>query len=185
MNYIKLTGLLPLAGLLAFGAAHAQGDASQQPPSGRDQQFLTYAAEDNQAEIQLCLIAEKRAVDPALNAFARLMVDDHVQVESRLAALGAELHAKLSDAIGKDGQETMSKLTPLSGREFEQTFIEAQIKDHSNDIDKYSKEARETQNQRIRQYASETIPLLKQHLALARAVKTQLGGQTVGKSGKP
>ena len=49
-----------------------------------DQNFLSAAAEDSQAEIQLCLVAEKRATNPALKAFARLMVDDHVEIERRL-----------------------------------------------------------------------------------------------------
>jgi len=49
-----------------------------------DQNFLSSAAKDSQAEIQLCLVAEKRATNPALKAFARLMVDDHVEIERRL-----------------------------------------------------------------------------------------------------
>jgi putative membrane protein len=145
---------------------------------------LSYAAEDNQAEIQLCLLAEKRATNPALKAFARLMVIDHVEIESRLATLGNELQADLSDGIGKEGQETRSKLTPLTGGDFEHAFMQAQIKDHSNDIEKFSNEAQTTKNGRINQFATETIPILKQHLALAHAVEAQLGSRTVGKSDK-
>jgi len=70
----------------------------------------------------------------------------------------------------------------LTGDDFEHAFIRAQIKDHSDDIDKFSDEARATQNLRIQQFATETIPILQQHLALARAVEKQLGARTVGKS---
>lgn len=177
----KFASGLVLIGLLALGPARAQQQAGQEPLGGKDRQFLNYAAEDNQAEIQLCLLAEKRATSPALKAFARLMVDDHVEVESRLAALGNELHADLSDGIGKDGQETQSKLAPLTGNGFESAFMQAQIKDHSEDIQKFSDEVRSTQNTRIKQFANETVPILQQHLALARAVEAQLGG-TVGTS---
>jgi putative membrane protein len=166
------------------------GSQASAQPSGAslaaaDQKFLNYAAEDNQAEIQLCLVAEKRALDPALKAFARLMVDDHAGIESRLAALGNELQVDLPDGIGKEGRETASKLQPLQGREFETEFIKAQIKDHSDDLEKFSQEQKSTQNDRIRQFATETVPLLQQHLALARAVETQLGNsQTVGKGNR-
>ena len=145
-----------------------------------DHKFLEYAAQDNQAEIQLCLIAEKRAANPALKGFARLMINDHVEVESRLAALGNELHANLPDDVGKEGEETLSKLKPLGGQEFEQKFMQAQIKDHSDDIQKYSTETNETQNQRVRQFATETISILQQHLALARIVDAQIEKQTTG-----
>lgn len=68
----------------------------------------------------------------------------------------------------------------MTGSSFESAFMQAQIKDHSNDIETFSDEARSTQNTRIKQFATETIPILQQHLALARAVEAQLG--TVGKS---
>jgi putative membrane protein len=90
---------------LAVGQAHAERpDRSSASVSQADQKFLEYAAEDNQAEIQPCLLAEKRAQNPALKAFARLMVDDHVEIESRLAAVGSELRTELPDGMGKEGE---------------------------------------------------------------------------------
>jgi putative membrane protein len=171
---------------LCLGPLRAQQPSAEKSGAldQADQKFLDYAAEDNQAEIQLCLVAEKRATNPALKAFARLMVDDHAEIESRLSALGNELQARLPDGIGEDGQKTSSELKPLYGQDFERAFMEAQIKDHSNDVDKFSKEKASTQNQRIRQFASETIPILQQHLALARAVNAQIGNQTIGNAGK-
>jgi putative membrane protein len=172
-----------LAAAFVMGQSRSQGtdQASASLPEA-DHKFLNYAAEDNQAEIQLCLIAEKRAGDPAIKAFARLMVDDHVEIESRLAALGNQLKSDLPDGIGKDGQQTEAKLQPLQGSQFEAEFMQAQIKDHSDDLQKFKQEAQSTQNDRIRQFATETIPILEQHPALARAVEGQLH-QTSGRAG--
>jgi putative membrane protein len=179
--FIGLMSLLTGSQVLSCQALAQQSGA---PLAAADQKFLNYAAEDNQAEIQLCLVAEKRALDPALKAFARLMVDDHAGIESRLAALGNEMQAGLPDGVGKEGQETASRLQPLQGREFETEFMKAQIKDHSNDIEKFTQQQKSTQNERIRQFASETIPILQQHLALAQAVEKQLGSQTVGQGSR-
>jgi putative membrane protein len=112
------------------------------------------------------------------------MVDDHAEIERRLAALGNELQARLPDGIGEEGQKTSSELKPLYGSDFERKFMEAQIKDHSSDHEKFSNEQRATQTDRIRQFASETIPILQQHLALARAVEAKLDDQTTGSAGK-
>lgn len=175
-------GAVAVLVVLSIGPLRAQEQASKasEAPDQTAQKFLSYAAEDNQAEIRLCLMAEKRAANPALKAFARLMVDDHVEVESRLAALGNELQIDLTDDVGKEGEQTLAKLKPLNGQEFERQFMQAQIKDHSDDIEKYSNEKKTTKNERIRQFATETIPILQQHLALARAVDAQLENQTIG-----
>lgn len=61
-----------------FGA----GRQANQPLSPQDMQWLHYAATDNQGEIQECLLAEKHAQSLAVKAFARLMVDDHIAIES-------------------------------------------------------------------------------------------------------
>lgn len=61
-----------------------------------DQNFLSSAAEDSQTEIELCLVAKKRATNLALKAFARLMVDDHVDIERRLR-VGSERSAIKAD----------------------------------------------------------------------------------------
>lgn len=156
MHLSKLASGLALIGLVAFSPAHGQQQAGNESLGDKDQQFMNYAAEDNQAEIQLCLLAEKRATNPALKAFARLMVDDDVAIESRLAALANELHADLPNGIGKEGQETRSKLAPLTGNGFENAFMKAQIKDHSGDIQKFSDEAQSTQNTRIEQFAKDS-----------------------------
>lgn len=183
---MSLASAAAVVSVFLLGSLHAQQHTSANTSAldQADHKFLDYAAEDNQAEIQLCLVAEKRATNPALKAFARLMVDDHVEIESRLAALGNELRVSLPDGIGEDGQKTASRLKPLNGTEFEREFVQAQIKDHSDDIEKFSKEQESTQNDRIREFATETIPILRQHLALARAVDAQVGNKTIGSADK-
>ena len=175
MAHLRLLAIVTVLTAAVTVQARSQGtEQASGTLAGADQRFLSYAAEDNQAEIQLCMIAEKRAVDPALKAFARLMLDDHAEIESRLAALANQLKAELPDGIGSEGEQTRAKLQPLQGGAFEREFIQLQIKDHSEDLEKFSQQVRATRNDRIRQFATETIPLLQQHLALAHAVDAQL-----------
>jgi putative membrane protein len=109
---VTLTTLAFAAALaLPAYAQNAGGPASSsRSPNGQtgvsqqDKQFLDYAAQDNQAEIQTCLIAEKQAQAPGVKAFARLMVDDHVQIESQLAATGSAESVDLPNGVGQEGQ---------------------------------------------------------------------------------
>jgi len=181
MNFVPVFAALAFLAVAAWPAAaqptnpphHAALRADPQPLSDADKQFLAFAAEDNQAEIQLCLLAEKRAVDPALKAFARLMVNDHVAIESRLAALANDVQAQLPDGVGDEGERTRAELKGLAGDQFDRKFLAAQIEDHSKDIEKFS-QAADRGSEGASRFASETLPILRQHLALARAVQTQL-----------
>ena len=156
--------------------------ASSQSLTPEDHAFLNYAAQDNQAEIQLCLVAEKVAPAGAVKAFARLMVNDHVQIENHLAILANDLNLELPNGLGKDGQETMSRLKDLHGATFDRSFMEAQVSDHSSDLKKYDDEIKATKNDGIRSYAAETVSVLKQHLDLARAVLDAIKGQSSSSS---
>ena len=167
-----------IAMLIAFPAcaqtSKQPGDTGQGTLSGEDKKFLDYAAEDNQAEIQLCLLAEKNAKAPALKAFARLMVSDHVGIESRLAALINREEVEVPIGVGKEGQETFSKLAKLKGEEFDREFIAAQIEDHGHDLERFGQEKSSTKDEGVRQFASETMPILQQHHKLAQAVQAAM-----------
>lgn len=157
------------------GESHGpQPGNGQQHLSRQDQQWLDYAATDNQAEIEECLLAEKKAHSPALKAFARLMVDDHVNIESQLAALVNGQSFSVPNGAGQKNAKTLSEMESLQGAQFDHRFLEHQISDHSDDLGKFSDEIRATQNPDIRSYASETLPILQQHLELAKAVKASL-----------
>ena len=103
------------------GSRAQEGHGRVSELSQTDRKFLNFAAQDNQAEIPLCLVAENRASNVAVRTFARLMVDDHAEIESRLAALGNDLKLSddLPDGIGNDGKMTASKVMRLRGKQFE------------------------------------------------------------------
>ena len=165
------------------GGASSQSDASQangkQQMSQQDRQWLDYAATDNQGEIQQSLFAEKKAQSLALKAFVRLMVNDHVQLESQLAALVNGQSVSVPTGPGEKATKLISEMQNLQGSAFDRRFIAEQIKDHGDDIRKFSEEIQKTHDPAIRHFASEGLPMLKQHLALAKAVQASMkeGGE--------
>lgn len=158
-------------------AASASPRSGQQGGSAQpDRDFLSYVAQDNQGEIQLCLLAEKKARNPALKAFARLMVDDHVQIESQLAALAGTMQVTLPNDVGEESRRTLAQLEPQSGDVFDRNFLDHQVDDHGHDLDRFRKEADATRNGDVKHFAEITMPILRQHLELAKAVQARIGG---------
>lgn len=146
--------------------------------SSADKDFITYAAQDNHAEIEACLLAENRAADDAVKAFTRLMVDDHVQIASRLAAMTNVEGTEAPNGVGEEGQKTLSELKEQPAGKFDRQFMQHQIKDHEHDLQRFKEIQSQTENSRLKQFASETYPILQQHLALAKAVEELLGAQS-------
>lgn len=170
---------LPILSVLIFSVvpAFAQMQENEHKLSSQDKDFVTYVAQDNHAEIEACLLAENRAADPAVKAFTRLMVDDHVQIASRLAALTNAEGTEAPNGIGEEGQKTLSELKDLPDGKFDRQFMEHQIKDHQHDLQRFQEIQTQTQNLRLRQFAAETYPILQQHLALAKAVDQSIEAQ--------
>ena len=54
------------------------------------------------------------------------------------------------------------------------TDLKAQIEDHENDVKKFSNIEKTTQNEGVKRFAAETLPILQQHAHLAKAVKSSL-----------
>ena len=66
------------------------------------------------------------------------MVNDHVGVESRLAALANGEQIDLLNGNGEEGDKTLSKMQLTKAADFDNEFLKAQIEDHANDIKKFS-----------------------------------------------
>ncbi len=176
---MRFLPLFCLALMATPALAQSNGDTHKITDS--DRQFLAYVNEDNQAELQICQFAEQNARSPAVRAFARLMVDDHKEMANRLTDLVKREQIQLPAGMP---QQTMAKITPKSGVNFDGDFIGAQVQHHSNDLQRFETVQSKTQDAGLRQFAAETAPILQQHLALAQAVAGSLGGQqTIGRGG--
>ncbi len=58
----------------------------------------------------------------------------------------------------------------LSGRRFDQEYIQVQVADHEKTIPIFETEAKQGQNTMIKNFAQNMIPVLQQHLAEAKAL---------------
>lgn len=137
----------------------------------KDQHFLQHAARDNQGEIRLALMAVKQAANPAVRAYARLMVNDHVALETQLANVMGELRVPSANGLTQEDRSDRQKLRPLYGTRFDLTFMQAQVQDHAQDVQNFARELQTTRTFQVSALAATTLPVLQQHLALAEAVQ--------------
>ena len=88
--------------------AFAQGSSQQAHALPQQaQQLVNHLAETNQGEIQLAILAENQASNPAVKAFARLTADDHIEAENNVSFVADQYGVKLSNGLTPQDQKTL------------------------------------------------------------------------------
>jgi putative membrane protein len=152
---------------LAAGTAFCAGPATTTTQMS-DSTFAKKADEGNLAEVKLARLAESKAQSPAVKKFARRIIADHTQANDKLKDAASQANINLPSQPDAKQKETYDRLSQLSGAAFDRAYARDQITDHRHDISVYKNEAQNGQNPQIKQYAESTLPVLHEHLTLAR-----------------
>jgi len=152
--------------------------------SGKE--FLDFAAQVNQSEIQGGLAAEKEAAAPAVRAFARLMVIDHTELESQLTAVATEYGVQLPNGPSEQAKQQMATLQELSGSKFDAAYMHHMVQGHEQAVQRLKSEKGQAQSEPVEAVVIATLPIIEQHLALAQAVSSEINNRaTIGKAQSP
>lgn len=122
-------------------------------------------------------MALRKSQNPAVQAFAQRMIQDHSLADSQLAAMAKDKGLSLPQAPTQQQQAQASQLATLSGQQFDANYAREQVQDHLQAIALFQQEMNSTGDLQIRNLAAVTLPTLKEHLRLARQLETQVAGQ--------
>ncbi|HJU15625.1 MAG TPA: DUF4142 domain-containing protein [Stellaceae bacterium] len=160
------------AALLTAAPVWAQAAAHHQSMSSQDQKFVTAAGAANLAEVQLGKLAEQKAANPAVKEFGRWMATDHTLANKRLAAVtGTQQQPKLTT----QQISLKQKLQNLNGAQFDRQYVQAMVNSHEKAIKKFTTETQKGQDQALKSYASNMLPVLHQHLKEAQKLESASG----------
>jgi len=125
------------------------------------------------AEVELGQIAAQKATDPQVKEFAKRMVDDHSKANDKLKQVASTKNLPLPNDLPSDAKREADKLNELSGTQFDKEYMKDMLSDHKKDVSLFRSTAKSAKDSDVKQFASETLPTLEQHLQMA---------QTIGKS---
>jgi putative membrane protein len=185
---ITLTvGSVLLLGLAWPALAQDTGSASQTRTSttsstststkgSKDAMFIREAAAGNLAEVKMGRIALDKSSAPDVKQFAQRLVDDHTKANDQLMTLAQQKEITLPTEPMAKAQKEAKHLESMNGAAFDKAWTASMVKDHKQDISKYSRESTHAKDADVRQYASSTLPTLKAHLQMAEQIKTAGAG---------
>jgi putative membrane protein len=143
-----------------------------------DMPFIEEAASANLMEIRLGQLAQSKASNQAVKQFGQRMVTDHTRLEQQLTSTLSRNRIGFNAALNSQHQAKVSQVQNLSGQPFDSAYMTMMIQDHQTDAAKFEDRSRNADSPQIRELAARSLPILQQHLTLARQVGGQVNAQT-------
>jgi putative membrane protein len=137
-----------------------------------DSMFMTHAAADGMAEMQMGQMALQKSSDPKVKELAQRIVDDHTAANAKLRLLAQQKQVTLPTAPMKDAQDKAATINSMDGTKFDQAWTTAMVDDHQKAVKLFSDETTQTQDAEVKTFAQATLPTLKSHLEMAQQLQS-------------
>ena len=170
-------GKLIVAGALALVASLALA----QTAAPNDAQIAAIVVAANQVDIDAGKLAESKTANKEVKAFAKRMVADHTGVNKSATALVTKLKVKpeanpTSDSLTKGGQETLKRLTVLTGAAFDKAYVDNEVTYHQTVLDAIDKTLiPSAKNEELKALLVKVRPAFVDHLEHAKHLQASLG----------
>ncbi|MBV9203557.1 MAG: DUF4142 domain-containing protein [Alphaproteobacteria bacterium] len=172
--------VLPSALIAPVAAGPALADEAEL--AGQDTQFLAKAIVSGLGEVELSQVAAQKASQPQVKQFAERMVKNHMAVNDKLMNEAQRHKIKTTGTKGtpplepnQKAQMTKEQLEGLSGDKLDKAYMQRMIQDHVQAVALFQDEAKNGKDKPLRDFATDTLPALQDHLKQAREIGGQVG----------
>jgi putative membrane protein len=176
---IVTAGLLTACGVRAGSMdtteSNVKGEGAAVLSNSSSTAFIREAAKGNQSEVALAEVAQQNAQNAEVKQFAQQMKEDHTAANQKLQPIADAHGIQISQANDAKEQKKLEKMRQLSGAEFDKEYMTDMLKDHVKDISKFEVAASQLRDADVKQYASDTLPTLREHLRHAEQVARSAG----------
>jgi len=162
------TAALGCAGLMLSVSAHAE-------VTNQDKQFLTKISQGGFNEIKLSELAETKATNPQVKAFAHKMVIEHKALGMRMQPFAQAWGLSAPMSLDADHQAEYDKLNGLSGPDFDKEYMNAMEKDHHDALDLFNQEAQSTTDAKFKVAVLHGQSVVAAHTHMADSLGAKLG----------
>ncbi|HUQ26344.1 MAG TPA: DUF4142 domain-containing protein [Burkholderiales bacterium] len=165
--------------LLALLAAPVQA----QNLGKQDADFLRRMGEADLAEVEAGKLAAQKASSAEVKKYAQHMVDEHTKGMKEGEGLAKTKGQQPPASPDKKHQGAMKKLESMSGDAFDKAYMKQMVQDHQEVLKMLQSAAKSAQDPDIKAAAQKKIPIVQEHLSMAKTTVASLdGGKSGGKS---
>ena len=165
-KFLSIT-TLGCAGLMLASTARAE-------VTDQDKQFLTTASQSNVNEIKLSELAESKASNPQVKAYAHKMVVDHNALGAKMKPFADAWALTPPTGLDSDHQAEYDKLNGLSGSDFDKEYMTAMDKDHHVALDLFTAEASSTTDAKFKAAVMQGKSVVSAHTHMADSMTAKM-----------
>jgi len=165
----------PSTALPATAQSATAQPASAQPSqlSPADQRFAAFAAQSNAADAQAGQLAMQHARSGRVKQLGQQLMTDQGGISDALQQIAQQDNLTLPTQPGPLQQAQDRRLNVLYGPDFDKAFISEQLMDTGRAIAQYQREAQSGRDPALKQFAQQTLPVLRRHYALTAALNQE------------
>lgn len=142
-----------------------------------DQELMNDIVEANLAEIETGKLALSKSQNTQIRAFAQKMIDDHTNAMQALQALARTKGISLPNETDLQHKAMATGLSALSGDTFDRRYLQhIGVADHQRTLDLLKQTIQSTNDRDLRAHATQMMPVVQQHLALAEKMMSTMAG---------
>jgi putative membrane protein len=158
------------------GTETRSGMPASNQPNVADRNFARAAAAGGLTEVELGRLADHNGHSSEARQFGQRMVNDHSKANNQLNQIAAAANIPLPNAPGPEDQAMRDHLDKLQGNAFDRDYIRGQITAHQETAELFEHEIGSGQDVQLKTFASQTLPIVMQHLEMAQKIDVQLTG---------
>jgi putative membrane protein len=170
-SLLALGCLLLASPVLAQSVGEKTGVNSALGISPSTPDFVKQVAISDMFEIESNKLGEQKG-NAAEKSFASQMVKDHTKTSNELKELVAsgKVKAELPTALDNAHQSKLDKLRSKTGKDFSSDFSSMQEDAHEDAVSLFERYSKGGDNADLKNWAGMTLPALKHHLEMAKAL---------------
>jgi putative membrane protein len=166
--------VLSLTCCAALGLGALGVTTSARAATDDDKKFLAMASQSDRNEIALSKLAEAKATNPAVKAFAEKMVSEHTKMSASMKPYADAWGLTPAAGPDADHQKEIDKLNGLSGKDFDKEYIDEMVSDHAKALDAFTKEAKDTKDTKFQASVIKGKTAVAAHKNMAYDLKKKL-----------
>jgi putative membrane protein len=125
-------------------------------------------------EIKLSQVAEQKATNPAVKAFAHKMVVEHKKMSASMKLFADSWGVTPPAGLDDDHQKECDKLNGLSGADFDKEYTDQMVTYHAKALDAFTTEAKDTKDAKFRGVVLKGKTIVAAHKNMAYDLKKKL-----------
>lgn len=140
-----------------------------------DREWVQEQLAEGDAEVKLGRLAQERGGSADVRAFGAMMVEKHTITGTELKRVAARHNVAARPEAHDEHDDLFDRLSKLSGEEFDRAYLDAMADEHKEAIDALEDKAgKKDEHADVSEWATKTLPEVKQHLERARSLRERL-----------